>query len=117
MTKPLDHLFFSFFFNFFVHFRKVLQKLWSALGTVKRMYLAKTDAGETKGYMFIEFETGEEAEIALKKLNGHVLDVNHTFKVTRFKDFDEVMKAPETFTPKQPEKFEQKVNQTIVILS
>ncbi|KAI8818548.1 eukaryotic translation initiation factor eIF2A-domain-containing protein [Fimicolochytrium jonesii] len=42
--------------------------------------------GESKGYVFIDFETAEHAALAIKQGNGHKLDKNHVLAVNHFDD-------------------------------
>lgn len=67
--------------------KSVINKLFSHCGTVVNVVYPVDEEGKTKGYAFMEYKHASEAEDAVKKLNNHRLDKNHTFAVNLFTDF------------------------------
>jgi len=52
-----------------------LQELFKKFGEIARIYLAKDkNTGSSKGFAYINFKRREEAEMAIKSLNGHGYD-------------------------------------------
>lgn len=67
--------------------KSVIQKLFSHCGEIVNVVFPVDDEGKTKGYAFMEYKNGSMAEEAVKTLNNHRLDKNHTFSVNLFTDF------------------------------
>ncbi|KAK9378692.1 uncharacterized protein V2V93DRAFT_375595 [Kockiozyma suomiensis] len=69
---------------------KVLKKLFSEAGRIREdnFHMPLTAEGKTKGYVFIGFETPEQAERAIRGLNNKRLDAKHTLLVNRFTDIE-----------------------------
>ncbi|TPX38208.1 hypothetical protein SmJEL517_g00364 [Synchytrium microbalum] len=67
------------------------------------------ESGKSKGFMFIEFETADQAVQAVRRGNGYALDRTHTLSVNKFDDvetfteMDQEYKDPETATLKEKE--------------
>ncbi|KAI8072431.1 hypothetical protein BC940DRAFT_251856 [Gongronella butleri] len=73
----------------------VLTKLFTkGAGPIKEgglwMPLSPNDEGkmESKGYLFIEFETNEAAHAAVKNLDGHKMSKSHQLSVNKFTDVE-----------------------------
>lgn len=48
-----------------------LRELFSAVGPIKRLHLAKTVEGKSRGFAFLEFQDDLDASRALDDLHGH----------------------------------------------
>ncbi|ABN67905.1 translation initiation factor eIF3 subunit [Scheffersomyces stipitis CBS 6054] len=70
---------------------KVLKKLFNTVGKVvegdEGIYMPLED-GKSKGYLFVQFETSEMAEAAIKQLHGKKLDQKHRLLVNRLSDIE-----------------------------
>ena len=62
----------------------------------------------SRGYMFVEFETTEMAEAALKSANGFKLDKTHVLSAIKFSDFKDILKTPGEFEVPSIDPFEEK---------
>lgn len=70
---------------------KVLKKLFGGVGTIKEDgFHMPVEAGKTKGFVFIEYETAEEAAAAIKAYNHKRLDANHTLLVNKLSDIERI---------------------------
>ncbi|KAK9320328.1 hypothetical protein V1517DRAFT_329741 [Lipomyces orientalis] len=69
---------------------KVLKKLFSEAGRVRDdgFYMPMGPDGKSKGYVFIGFETPEQADNAVRGLNNKRLDNKHTLLVNKFTDIE-----------------------------
>ncbi|KAK7206506.1 eukaryotic translation initiation factor 3 subunit B [Myxozyma melibiosi] len=69
---------------------KVLKKLFSEAGRIRddTFYMPLNEEGKSKGYVFIGFETPEQADRAIRGLNNKRLDAKHTLLVNRFTDIE-----------------------------
>lgn len=68
---------------------KVLKKLFSSVGTIKEDgFHMPVENGKTKGFVFIEYETTEQAANAIKTYNHKRLDANHTLLVNKMSDIE-----------------------------
>lgn len=63
----------------------------------------------TRRYIFIEFNTVEEAERARNYMEGHAFDVKHRFQVNLLSDFETYADMDETYEEPEPEEFEPRV--------
>lgn len=65
-----------------------MQKVFSTIGTIVRdgVTIPFSEEGKTKGWIFIEFETSEMANLAIQHYDGYKLDKNHYLSVSRFDD-------------------------------
>eukprot|EP01114_Cavostelium_apophysatum_P022468 TRINITY_DN813_c0_g1_i1.p1 TRINITY_DN813_c0_g1~~TRINITY_DN813_c0_g1_i1.p1 ORF type:complete len:699 (-),score=236.33 TRINITY_DN813_c0_g1_i1:74-2059(-) len=79
----------------------VISKIFSAMGPIRELYMPQDEAGNTKGFSFIEFVTTEAAEVAVSKLNGYKLDKSHIFNVQMYDDFKKLLEVPDVY--QQPE--------------
>lgn len=66
---------------------KVLTKLFNGAGKVTNLHMP-IEAGKTKGFCFVEFETPQQVEKAIKQLNGKKLDVKHRLFLNRLSDIE-----------------------------
>lgn len=69
---------------------RVLGKLLASCGSVKDdgIVMPMDDDSKTKGFMFVEYETPQQAANAVKTLNGKKLDKAHTLLANLFTDVD-----------------------------
>ncbi|KAK9479963.1 hypothetical protein V1514DRAFT_366395 [Lipomyces japonicus] len=69
---------------------KVLKKLFSEAGRLKEdgFSMPLGEDGKSKGYLFIQYETPEQADAAVRKLNNKRLDNKHTLLVNKFTDIE-----------------------------
>ncbi|TFY80481.1 hypothetical protein EWM64_g3531 [Hericium alpestre] len=65
-------------------------------------------AGKSKGFIFIEFRTPDEATFALNEMNGHPFDSKHTFRVNRFMDIEKYADIDETYVEPKREEYQPK---------
>lgn len=73
-------------------------------------YYALDEQGLTKGYVFIEYETSEQASDALKGLNGLKLDRQHVLAVNLFKDIKNFTTMSDEFEPLSPQPYVDRGN-------
>jgi translation initiation factor 3 subunit B len=59
--------------------------------------------------MFIEFETAEQATLAVKLIDGFKMDKSHTLAVNRFTDVEKYSNVEEEFHAPPEEEFIEKV--------
>lgn len=63
-------------------------------------------------FMFIEFETAEQASLAVKLIDGFKMDKSHTLAVNRFTDVEKYSTVEEQFHAPAEEEFIEKVRTT-----
>ncbi|KAJ9063008.1 Translation initiation factor 3 subunit b [Entomophthora muscae] len=72
----------------------VVQKIFKKYGTIKPEGLSmpqhKDKDGKlmTSGFLFMEFETPEQAALAVKNVNGYAFDKKHTIAVNKFSEIE-----------------------------
>ncbi|KAI8811320.1 hypothetical protein BJ742DRAFT_137242 [Cladochytrium replicatum] len=59
-------------------------------------------------YMFVEFNTPEQAEVAIKTADGFAMDKKHIISVNAFDDIGKYANAPEEFKEPERESFVEK---------
>ncbi|CAN3362086.1 eukaryotic translation initiation factor 3 subunit B [Diutina catenulata] len=88
---------------------KVLRKLFGSVGTIvdgdEGMYMPVED-GKTKGYLFIQFSTPEEADAAIAKMHGKKLDQNHRLLVNKLTDIEKYTNVATDFVEPEVKPFE-----------
>lgn len=62
----------------------------------------------SRGYLFAEFETVEQAAAVLKVANGYRLDKQHVLSALKFTDFDRLREMDESFVEPEIEPFVEK---------
>lgn len=67
--------------------KSVIHKLFSTFGDIVNVFHPLDEEGNTKGYAFLEYNNARSASEAVKTMNHHRLDKNHTFAVNLFTDF------------------------------
>ncbi|GFR78417.1 eukaryotic translation initiation factor 3 subunit B, partial [Elysia marginata] len=90
--------------------KNVIKKLFSKFGTVVNTFYPVDEEGTTKGYMFLEFSSPQNAHEAVKMTHGYKLDKTHVFKVNHFSDFEKYVNIPEDWTPPEPKDYEDMGN-------
>ncbi|CAO3634159.1 unnamed protein product [Cunninghamella echinulata] len=63
---------------------------------------------ESKGYLFIDFETAESAQAAVKNLNGHKMSKTHQLSVNKFTDVDKYTNLSENYVEPHIEPYQPK---------
>ncbi|KAJ3570248.1 hypothetical protein NP233_g4527 [Leucocoprinus birnbaumii] len=61
--------------------------------------------GKSKGFLFMELRTVDEANLALGALQNHPFDAKHTFKLNRFTDIEKYANLDETYVEPEAEEF------------
>ncbi|KAK2161522.1 hypothetical protein LSH36_115g06038 [Paralvinella palmiformis] len=89
--------------------QNVLRKIFSKFGKIVTEHYPKED-GKTKGYIFLEYQSPQEAAAAVKATNGHKLDKQHTFIVNLFSDFEKYSDVPDIWEPPPPQPFQDHGN-------
>ncbi|GAO47093.1 hypothetical protein G7K_1305-t1 [Saitoella complicata NRRL Y-17804] len=90
---------------------KVMKKLFSSAGKVKDdgifMPMEENSKGKlmSKGFMFVEYETPEQADAAVKALNGRRMDKQHTLSANRFTDVEKYANVSEEYVEPEEEPF------------
>ncbi|CCO38162.1 Eukaryotic translation initiation factor 3 subunit B Short=eIF3b [Rhizoctonia solani AG-1 IB] len=56
-------------------------------------------SGKSKGYIFVEFSSPEEASDALAAMHHFPFDARHTFSINRFTDIERYAALDETYVP------------------
>ncbi|KAF9313816.1 Translation initiation factor 3 subunit b [Podila horticola] len=91
-----------------------LRKIFKNVGEIRdnhfTMPKAQNEKGKlmSKGFMFIEFETAEQASLAVKLIDGFKMDKSHTLAVNRFTDVEKYSTVEEHFHAPAEEEFIEK---------
>lgn len=76
--------------------QNIIRKIFSKFGTiVNECYPAKN--GATKGFIFIEYQNGIEAQKAVETADGYKLDKQHIFSVSLMSDVNKYMNIPDNW--------------------
>jgi len=93
-----------------------LRRIFSTNGSIKEdgVYMPmaqnpETRKVESKGYVFIEYNTPEQAAAAIKTKDGHPLDKSHRLSVNRFTDVEKYSTAPDEYVEPEIEPYVPKV--------
>jgi translation initiation factor 3 subunit B len=88
----------------------VIRKVFKNIGTIKEngIYMPKGDDGKSKGFMFIQFETVDQAKLAIQQANGYKLDKSHILEVSAFDDIETYANADDEYVEPEIEEFEPK---------
>ena len=65
---------------------------------------------KSKGFVFVDFPTVDEAIFALNIMNGHHFDARHQFKTNRFSDIERYENIDATYVPPVPETYRPRVS-------
>lgn len=87
----------------------VLLKIFSKCGKITTHHIPLDDNNKTKGYMFLVYETAQEATNAISSYNSYKLDRNHCFAVTRLSDFQQCIDIPDSWDEPKPEPYKPQV--------
>lgn len=68
----------------------------------------EAESGISKGYMFLELETPEQANAVLQAANGYRLDKQHVLSALRLSDFDRLLQMNDEYHEPSIEPFEEK---------
>ena len=85
--------------------KQVIRKIFQKHGKVITEHYPLNEKGETKGYIFLEYAKHSEAVDAIKHLNMHKMDKNHTFQINLFSDFEKFENIPEVWEPPKEEAY------------
>ncbi|KAI8996091.1 eukaryotic translation initiation factor eIF2A-domain-containing protein [Gaertneriomyces semiglobifer] len=89
----------------------VIRKIFSNIGRIKENGLhmpMDSITGESKGYMFIEFETAEQAALAVKQAHGFKMDKVHVLEVNKFDDVERYAHVEEEYREPEETEFKEK---------
>ncbi|KZV94100.1 translation initiation factor eIF-3b [Exidia glandulosa HHB12029] len=64
-----------------------------------------SSTNKSKGYLFIEFPSDDEATLAIAHMDHFAFDPKHTFRVNRFTDIEKYANMDAAFAPPEPEPF------------
>ncbi|KAH8096621.1 translation initiation factor eIF-3b [Cristinia sonorae] len=64
--------------------------------------------GKSKGFLFLDFKTAEDAAFAIAAMHGHPFDSKHRFYLNRFTDIERYSNLDETYHEPEPEPYTQK---------
>ncbi|CAG8519052.1 20482_t:CDS:10 [Gigaspora rosea] len=90
---------------------KFIRKIFKNAGNIKDIDMPmdpdpKTETLTSKGFLFIEFETPEQAAMAIKQYDGYPMDKTHHLAVNRFTDIEKYSQIEEEYKEPEEEKFE-----------
>ncbi len=80
----------------FQKLQKVTTTIFSKHGEIKDINIPSTD-GKTLGFAFIEYDTAEGAETAVKQGDRHRLDKSHTLRVNFYQDYEKMLNVCRAF--------------------
>ncbi|KAN0060482.1 Translation initiation factor 3 subunit b [Thecaphora frezii] len=75
---------------------------------IEGMHIPYGDNGESKGYIFIEMASPEDAAQAIRLMDGYAFDKKHRFAVNRFTDIEKLANLSETYVEPEEEEFQPK---------
>lgn len=81
----------------------------------QRVYHTKSSSLEctshlhANSFLFMEFRSIDETNLALAALHNHPFDAKHTFKLNRFSDIEKYANLDETYIEPEAEEFVAKV--------
>lgn len=65
-------------------------------------------------FMFVEFRSVDDANLALSTVHNHPFDARHTFKVNRFTDIDRYASVDETYNEPEVEEYIPRVSFSVL---
>lgn len=72
------------------------------------MSLPLGEDGQSKGFMFVELASAEDAAVAIKTMDGYDFDKRHKFAVNRFSDVEALANLSEEYVEPAEETYEEK---------
>ncbi|XP_071813465.1 eukaryotic translation initiation factor 3 subunit B-like [Apostichopus japonicus] len=84
--------------------KNVIRKIFSKYGEIITEFYPEEN-GKTKGFIFLEYDTIENAFKAAKNMTGYKLDKSHTFAVNVFSDFENYGDIPDDWQPPEKQSF------------
>ena len=87
----------------------VLKRIFAQTGTISNIEMPAENE-VTLGVAFVEFETAEEAQKAIRLTDGYALDKSHVFKVNSFEEAKRLGSLQEHYTPPQKPEFVPRLN-------
>ncbi|KAG9292843.1 hypothetical protein G9A89_016205 [Geosiphon pyriformis] len=94
---------------------KFIKKIFKTAGDIKEGGIdmpmeidPETGKLTSKGYLFIEFDTPEQANLAVKQLDHYHVDKKHILGVNRFTDIEKYSQIQEVYVEPEEEKFVEK---------
>ncbi|KAI9594495.1 hypothetical protein BDF19DRAFT_445040 [Syncephalis fuscata] len=90
-----------------------IQKIFKGCGRIRdngiHMPMTEKDGKQvSKGFVFIEFETPEMADLAVRQVNNYRMDKQHVLSVHHFDDVDKAAKVEDEFQEPEEEEFEER---------
>ncbi|TPX71053.1 hypothetical protein SpCBS45565_g01197 [Spizellomyces sp. 'palustris'] len=87
----------------------MIRKMFSNMGAIKDLHMpTDPNTGESKGFLFIDFETPEGAAMAVRHGNGTRLDKRHVLAVNRFDDIETYTSVSDVYQEPEEEPFVEK---------
>ena len=90
--------------------KNVVRKIYGKFGRLVNEHYPTDEEGKTKGYIFLEFSSKDNAVEAVKSTNNYKLDKTHTFQVNLFSDFDKFAAIPDEWEDPQPQPYKDQGN-------
>ncbi|PWN87706.1 translation initiation factor eIF-3b [Acaromyces ingoldii] len=75
---------------------------------VAGMHIPYGEDGQSKGYMFIELASPEDANLALRLMDGYPFDKRHRFQVNRFTDVEKLANLNDEYVEPEEEPYADK---------
>jgi len=80
----------------------VLRKILGGVGDIRDdgIYMPmNADGSENLGYVFVEYDSPESAQRAVREIDGFVLAKKNTFRVNPFEDLERYARVPDEYAP------------------
>merc|ERR1719369_59377 len=90
--------------------KNVIRKIYSKFGKLVHEHYPVDEEGNTKGYIFLEFNNHQNAVEAVKVTNNYKLDKTHTFAVNLFSDLEKYENIPTEWEPPQVKEYKDQGN-------
>jgi len=90
--------------------KNVIRKTFGKFGKLVNEHYPTDDDGKTKGYIFLEFSSPENAEQAVQAMNNYKLDKTHTFLVNLFTDFEKYEDISDDWEEPTPKPYQDQGN-------
>ncbi|XP_062507471.1 eukaryotic translation initiation factor 3 subunit B-like [Corticium candelabrum] len=90
--------------------KNVIRKIMGKFGRILSEYYPADENGETKGFIFLEYETAQQAANAVKTAHGYRLDKAHVFAINPISDFEKYSDLPTHWEPPEPKEYTPQEN-------